>query len=642
MPIKTNFILTMELTKESILAAIKRIDSNPELRKRRESYLYDLEYNGRRYPPILVISEAHKILGLPEVTIRDFNNSTTKAFKLLTEHGFVLVQKIFDMPKVWFVFQGSTFNQDRGKKFLWAPKVNKRGGSQFYWNNLTKVKKGDIIFNYSKGIRAISVAENDSYQAPNPDTNSQWEQEGYKVDIKCFEFKRPVSIEDLIKRKDEINNSLEGISKRPFNVNGGANQGYLYEFSKEAGIIIRDIYGEPFGVDFLDEFFGELNPTFLANERSKDFMYERFNHAMIDSNVLISKRVIIRYISSHLTKPFVILTGLSGSGKTKLAQVFTKWICADESQYRLIPVGADWTNREPLLGYPNALEPGKYVLPETGALELILEAGKPENQYKPYFLILDEMNLSHVERYFADFLSAMESGEYIPLHSNPHVEEGDIPSKVKLPKNLFIVGTVNIDETTYMFSPKVLDRASVIEFRVTPGEMQAYLEAPKRIDLESISGLGADMAASFVEMAGDKDVKPTDAGSLNKVLVGFFNELKKVGAEFGYRSASEIYRFVAIANKLDREWAMDEILDCAIMQKLLPKVHGSRRKLEPVLKTLGTLCLADGKVIEDIFNRKEEIDFNDPQISRFPISLEKIDRMYRGLLDNGFTSYAEA
>jgi len=364
--------------------------------------------------------------------------------------------------------------------------------------------------------------------------------------------------------------------------------------------------------------------------------------ALLNLGLIFSESLITRFVSSLLTKPFVILTGLSGSGKTKLAQVFAKWICENESQYKLIPVGADWTNREPLLGYPNALEAGKYVLPENGVLSLILEAEKDENQNKPYFLILDEMNLSHVERYFADFLSAMESGEDIPLHPESKDWKDDIPAKIKLPKNLFIVGTVNIDETTYMFSPKVLDRANVIEFRVSESEMEQFLKNIQPLNLASINGLGAKMAASFVELAKNKDLKPTYIDNLNTALIGFFNELKKTGAEFGYRSASEIHRFVAVANQLEPDWEMEEIIDCAIMQKLLPKVHGSRRKLEPVLKTLGSLCLTDGKTIEEIFNRKADIDFNDPAVSKYPLSLEKIDRMYKGLIDNGFTSYAEA
>lgn len=178
------------------------------------------------------------------------------------------------------------------------------------------------------------------------------------------------------------------------------------------------------------------------------------------SRLIYGETLTTRFVVSLATKPFLILTGLSGSGKTKLAQAFAKWICEDNKQINLVPVGADWTNREPLLGYPNALEDDKYVLPESGVLQLILRARKDPEQ--PYFLILDEMNLSHVERYFSDFLSAIESNEEIKLHhGNENWETGeyDVPPAIRIPKNLFVVGTVNIDETTYMFSPKVLDRA---------------------------------------------------------------------------------------------------------------------------------------------------------------------------------------
>ena len=84
------------------------------------------------------------------------------------------------------------------------------------------------------------------------------------------------------------------------------------------------------------------------------------------SGLLYSDQLIQRFTASLLTKPFVILTGLSGSGKTKLAQAFVQWICQDKRQYRIIPVGADWTNREPLLGYPNTLNPKEYVTPDSG------------------------------------------------------------------------------------------------------------------------------------------------------------------------------------------------------------------------------------------------------------------------------------
>ena len=97
------------------------------------------------------------------------------------------------------------------------------------------------------------------------------------------------------------------------------------------------------------------------------------------------------------------------------------------------------------MGYPNALNEEDYVHPDSGVLQLIINAN--QNPKLPYFLILDEMNLSHVERYFADFLSVMESDKEILLHDKGKDLNG-VPPQLSLPKNLFIIGTVNIDETT--------------------------------------------------------------------------------------------------------------------------------------------------------------------------------------------------
>ncbi|MBL7754240.1 MAG: DUF3578 domain-containing protein [Chitinophagaceae bacterium] len=368
------------------------------------------------------------------------------------------------------------------------------------------------------------------------------------------------------------------------------------------------------------------------------FSQQTFLHSAKEAGYFIEEKFCSRFCASLLTKPFVILTGLSGSGKTKLAQAFVQWICQDKSQYRIIPVGADWTNREPLLGYPNALKPDEYVKPDSGVLDLIIQANnQPE---LPHFLILDEMNLSHVERYFADFLSVMESKEGIPLYAEGTVQNG-VPAKLNVPSNLFIIGTVNIDETTNMFSPKVLDRANTIEFRVTQEEMKNFLSNIRDINMDALIGKGAGMAKSFLERAASKEFATADITEINAALVQFFGELKKTGAEFGYRSATEILRLIHQLTVLDNTLTTYQKIDIAIMQKLLPKLHGSRRKLCPVLETLGSFCISGNvSIIKDVFE-KADFDYNSAGVL-YPLSLEKIVRMYRGALDNGFASFAEA
>ena len=365
----------------------------------------------------------------------------------------------------------------------------------------------------------------------------------------------------------------------------------------------------------------------VIQDSNKQFSVSKIISHIKDTGLIYSDNLIKRFAYSLLTKPFVILSGLAGSGKTQLALAFAKALVEnEEEQLCFVPVGADWTNREPLLGYPNALKQGDYVPPESGVLELLIECNKPENSNKPYFLILDEMNLSYVERYFADFLSVMESHKEIHLWKE---EKHRVPQSIKLTKNLFIIGTINVDETTYMFSPKVLDRANVIEFKVDEKDMIKFLSSNPKVDIEKANGNAAPMATDFVRIASEKVEFTTIA---NETLKSFFVQLKKVNAEFGYRSATEIGRFISLAKD---SMGDDKAVDAAIVQKLLPKLHGSRKKIVPVLKELWTLC---GISID-----MEEMEILEvPDDAKYPLTANKIVRMYKCAIDNGFTSFAEA
>jgi hypothetical protein len=126
--------------------------------------------------------------------------------------------------------------------------------------------------------------------------------------------------------------------------------------------------------DFLSQF--NMNFDFFNFQNDLNFASISiiFHENTINSGLLFDIELISRYIASLCTKPFVICSGLSGSGKTKLAQAFAQWISADKLQYEIVPVGADWTNREPLLGYPNALNKEEYICPENGVLDLLIRA----------------------------------------------------------------------------------------------------------------------------------------------------------------------------------------------------------------------------------------------------------------------------
>jgi hypothetical protein len=350
------------------------------------------------------------------------------------------------------------------------------------------------------------------------------------------------------------------------------------------------------------------------------------------------------------------------------------------NQYTLVPVGADWTGNENILGYPDGLDPTRYVAKP--ALQLMLNAAAQPDL--PHFLILDEMNLSHVERYFADILSAIESGEPIPLYEGPERfldkdRKQAVPGKLTLPDNLFIIGTVNVDETTYMFSPKVLDRANVIEFRMDSTELGEFLKDPKKPDIKDLNGQGAEYGPAFVEAARSKVDVPVEAKVLFELeMMLLFQVLQEHGAEFGYRVAHESARFLHFYRELGGfaeadetrakerlgEW-FDDAMDAVIVQKLLPKLHGSRGRLEGLLWALGVVCAWDRSEWEPrdqaagLLALCKEAGLADDEAkyapgalqkqlraagreARYRTSFDKILRMQRKLERDQFVSFAEA
>ena len=349
----------------------------------------------------------------------------------------------------------------------------------------------------------------------------------------------------------------------------------------------------------------------------------------------------LRYIRSLLSKPFVILSGNSGTGKTRIATRFAKYLEKENdsgmSNHLLIPVGADWTDNTKVLGYYNPLfdnGAGKYE--KTDVFKFIECAN--ENPEIPFFLILDEMNLSHVERYFSDFLSKMELLDYSEKSEKVFF---DIPGygKLELPRNLFITGTVNIDETTYMFSPKVLDRANVIEFKPEMEDvLNNLLENPNSED-EKIADPG--VAEDFMKLANEvhsglilPEVQSILDG-IKPILELFYKELKKYGFEFAYRTVKEIRLYTIAAYKTAEgiKPTATEIADIQILQKILPKIHGNKKQIGLLLNELEKLCIQ--KDISD--------STMTPPVSgsgyALPLSLKKIRQMKDRLDRFQYASY---
>ena len=259
---------------------------------------------------------------------------------------------------------------------------------------------------------------------------------------------------------------------------------------------------------------------------------------------------------------------------------------------------------------------GKGEYEKTAILKLIERANLPENKSVPFFIILDEMNLSHVERYFADFLSHMETPDL------KFVLDG-YPGVLRYPENLFVVGTVNIDETTYMFSPKVLDRANVIEFKPEENSVLDLFVNPA--DNENINPASDGTAEAFEKMAaliraGKSNLEVDILVEIQSVFKRIYEIVEKSGYEFAYRTVREIRQYLSAAYELteDKEtFDFYSIIDEQLIQKILPKIHGNNKEIGGLLEELGALC----------------VEYN------LPLSREKIEKMKGKLAQIQYASF---
>lgn len=346
------------------------------------------------------------------------------------------------------------------------------------------------------------------------------------------------------------------------------------------------------------------------------------------------------FVAALACKPFVILTGLSGAGKTQIAVRFGDWLGAQRRQ--VVAVRPDWTGPEFLLGYPDALLPahdGRRAWQVPDVLAFLLQASRDPDH--PYLLVLDEMNLAHVERYFADVLSGMESGE--PCLPNLQREEDGLwrpvpagPEKLPFPRNVFIVGTVNVDETTYMFSPKVLDRASTFEFRVAADDL-----VPEAVKPTPCPAGDPALVAGFLAIARDERWHLEHPAPYRDQFIQHLRSLHVLlaagGFEFGHRVFYEAVRFAALLTAAGED-RLEAALDRVVMQKMLPRLHGTRRRLEATLAALGQYSF------HLTWDPQERFDPENPPAGapRLPLSFDKVRRMMRNLRANQFASFAEA
>jgi len=277
------------------------------------------------------------------------------------------------------------------------------------------------------------------------------------------------------------------------------------------------------------------------------------------------------------TRPFVILAGLSGTGKSKLSQLYAEAMGhkVQNKRYLRLAVRPSWNDDRFLLGYLNSIT-GEYITEP--AVDFIMRA--EEDRDHLYFFCLDEMNLAHVEYYFSQFLSALEEEEpayrQIPLISEKarlrleqQGKQVDISSSVIIPPNLLFTGTINVDETTQPLSDKVIDRANTIEFFSVELD-----KIPERQPLPEQLTISASMWHSYFVHNPDTTYR-SHIVEMGKIL-------NKADLGLGYRILRDIELYLANSKEL-----LSPLIafDLQVKQRILPHVRGTEA-IRPALDEL--------------------------------------------------------
>ena len=406
----------------------------------------------------------------------------------------------------------------------------------------------------------------------------------------------------------------------------------------------------------------EPNLIVLLNEKEFQQISGIKNNVSVNS---VSQQF-LPLLTAIRTKPFILLAGISGTGKSrivrKLAQAsvsedlqkmydpksveggFNRWQLHKPANFELIQVKPNWHNSLEVVGYKSNIGGAHYEF--TPFVEFVARAWKhPET---PFFLCLDEMNLAPVEQYFAEFLSAIESRsiENNEYETDPIIkpfesfdadndtlsdrmiahllgkldtqEKSNLADRFRtkgltLPQNLIILGTVNMDETTFSFSRKVLDRAMSIV--MDDVDYESYFNGTSENNVpEMDEGIKQLIINRHINGLESKD---NDAEAVKNYLTSINAILDKTPFKLGYRAANEALLYVSAAHSINSESSTKDALDEFTLMKILSRIEGDKRSIDNLLENLkGVITIAD-----------------------YPKSYEVLDSMSKTLNSKQFVSY---
>lgn len=416
------------------------------------------------------------------------------------------------------------------------------------------------------------------------------------------------------------------------------NRRYLYGLDKNGFSIRNFLIADHSYITFLKEDDGSITLRFTTesintSNQTNSIITKRAGLTKTISTAEDNATNYEDLLTAMRTKPFLLLAGISGTGKSRIVKQMAFESCPDipalrndktaPGNYELIEVKPNWHDSSELLGYESEIGSSHYVV--TPFVRFLVKAMRYPDV--PFFVCMDEMNLAPVEQYFAEFLSVLESRKLLSdgtITSEPLIK-ADIFSKyadqlhrdlditdtetykavydrlkndgLRLPSNLIVVGTVNMDETTHQFSRKVIDRAMTIEMNIedaeTPfknffegGDALHYYDNPQPKDLFLPKVVQASEALSILDAEDASYLKENVPGllhSLNSALNG-------TPFKIAYRVQNELILYFFSLREENPDEAAEALLaqamDAILMMKVLPRIEGDEDLLDKPLKAL--------------------------------------------------------
>lgn len=349
-----------------------------------------------------------------------------------------------------------------------------------------------------------------------------------------------------------------------------------------------------------------------TSQKTDELIIQSMDYHSQKRNLFYNKKDFVNIHTALKCNSLVILSGLSGTGKSAIVDIYARALginnttSPDESRMLFIPVRPSWNDDSDLLGYVDLVHM-VYRASDSGFVDFLVRAQKEENKDKLFIVCFDEMNLARVEHYFSQFLSLLERPTnqrqlqlYDKQYSGRLYNSAEYPYQIKIGDNVKFVGTVNIDESTYHFSDKVLDRANVIQLDVL--NYSTMWEKTKYGSLVNLNWSMDDYKALIVTNSDDNMQR------VHQLLWDIHTLLHEASSKYGVgpRIVKSIDMYLWNLPKTNiGDFSFDDGIDLQIAQRVLTKVRGPENQLGDILNSTSE------KNIIQIFDAYKELsDFN--------------------------------